>query len=133
MIDHITIYVHDLDASYVFYAKALAVLGMKVNLGGAEEGLYGFGVGNEPEFEISAGRVLISQANDARAVTPRVHIAFRARDQKTVQLFYEAAMGVSGLGNGPPGPRPDYGGAYYAAFVLDPDGNNIEVVTFSVT
>ncbi|WP_314688100.1 VOC family protein [uncultured Bifidobacterium sp.] len=63
----------------------------------------------------------------ARRPTPVTHIAFRARDQAAVHAFYEAALKAGGTGNGAPGPRPYHPG-YYAAFVLDPDGNNIEAV-----
>jgi catechol 2,3-dioxygenase-like lactoylglutathione lyase family enzyme len=64
--------------------------------------------------------------------TPRssVHLAFQGPDRAAVSRFYEAALHARGKDNGKPGPRPDYSETYYAAFVLDPDGNNIEAVTY---
>lgn len=131
MIDHITINVRDLEKSKAFYEKALAALGMKVNLGSAEDFFWGFGPSQEPEFEIAAGRFFIGQSDESHPVSPNIHIAFRAKDQAEVQAFYDAAIAAGGTGNGTPGLRPEYGETYYAAFVLDPDGNNIETVTFA--
>jgi catechol 2,3-dioxygenase-like lactoylglutathione lyase family enzyme len=62
------------------------------------------------------------------APTAAVHIAFRAHDRAAVDAFYRAALATGGRDNGPPGARPDYGTTYYAAFVIDPDGNNVEAV-----
>ena len=130
MIDHITINVRDLEKSKTFYETALAALGMKVNLGSAEELFWGFGPSHEPEFEIAAGRFFIGQSDESHPVSPNAHIAFRAKNHAEVQTFFDAAIAADGKNNGAPGFRPQYGEKYYAAFVLDPDGNNIEAVTF---
>jgi len=118
MIDHITIRVSDLEKSKIFYDKALAPLGMKVVLG-TEGRFWGWGVDKDPEFEIS-----LPEKNDPPH--NRVHIAFRAANKEMVDAFYEAAIEAGGTDNGKPGPRPDYSETYYAAFVRDLDGNNIE-------
>lgn len=130
MIDHVTINVHDLEKSKAFYEKILPALGMKVNLGSAEDFFWGFGPSQEPEFEIAAGRFFIGQSDKSHPVSPNTHIAFRATDRASVQAFYDAALAAGGKDNGAPGLRPQYAQTYYAAFVLDPDGNNIEAVTF---
>jgi catechol 2,3-dioxygenase-like lactoylglutathione lyase family enzyme len=131
MIDHITINVRDLENSKMFYEKTLAALGMKVNLGSAEDFFWGFGPDQEPEFEIAAGRLFIGQGDVTHPVSPNVHIAFQAKDRTAVQAFYNAALAAGGKDHGAPGLRPQYGETYYAAFVLDPDGNNLEAVTFA--
>ena len=128
MIDHITLNVSDLEKSKAFYAAALATLKMRVNFGGAEEGFYGFGVDASPEFEIAPGRFFIGQSDDAHPVAPSVHIAFRAKDHDAVIAFHRAALAAGGKDNGAPGIRPEYAATYFAAFVFDPDGNNIEAV-----
>lgn len=131
MIDHVTITVSDLEKSKVFYEKALVALGMNVNFGSAEESFWGFGTGEDPELEIAAGRVFLEQSNAEHLISPRTHIALRAKDQAAVRAFYDAALAAGGRDNGAPGLRPNYSPTYYAAFVLDPDGNNIEAVTFA--
>jgi catechol 2,3-dioxygenase-like lactoylglutathione lyase family enzyme len=130
MIDHITINVRDLEKSKVFYEKVLATLGMKVNLGSSEDFFWGFGPSKEPEFEIAAGRFFIGQSDEGHPASPNTHIAFRAKDHAMIQAFHAAALAAGGKDNGAPGLRPEYGKTYYAAFVLDPDENNIEAVTF---
>ena len=128
MIDHITINVVDLEKSKAFYEKVLATLGMKINLGGPPAQFYGFGAADAPEFEIAAGRVFISQSDGEYPVTPSFHIAFRALDHAAVDAFYRVALEAGAKDNGAPGIRADYAENYYAAFVIDPDGNNIEAV-----
>ena len=59
-----------------------------------------------------------------------VHVAFRVNDIETVKMFYESALAAGGRDNGAPGLRPEYGDNYFGAFVLDPDGNNIEAVCY---
>lgn len=130
MIDHITVKVRDLAASKAFYEQVLATLGMQVNLGSAEACFWGFGPADAPEFEIAEGRFFVAQ-DEKEHQRETVHVAFRAKNQEVVQAFYTAALSTGGKDNGPPGPRPHYTENYYAAFVLDPDGNNIECVTFS--
>lgn len=131
MIDHITLTVQSLSKSKEFYTKALAPLGMRVNFGSTDEEFWGFGTTEVPEFEVAAGRFFVSQSDALHPVSPNVHIAFRADNRQTVCAFHAAALGAGGFDNGAPGIRKDYGEQYFAAFVRDPDGNNIEVVTFS--
>ena len=119
MIDHIALDVADIARSRAFYAAALAPLGYTIV---AEERdgaatVVMFGVG-EPEFVI-ADKDRPAEAN---------HVAFRADTRAEVDAFHAAALGAGGRDNGPPGLRERYGPAYYAAFVLDPDGFNIEAV-----
>ena len=118
MIDHVGISVSDYGASKAFYAAALAPLGYRLVMEVTEAGPYaGFGEPGKPDFWIAQGE--IGQA---------LHIAFAAEDRATVDAFYEAAMAADGRDNGGPGLRPHYHASYYGAFVLDPDGNNIEAV-----
>jgi catechol 2,3-dioxygenase-like lactoylglutathione lyase family enzyme len=131
MIDHITLTVRDLAKSKVFYEKALAPLGMRVNFGSSDEEFWGFGMENASELEVIAGRFFVSQSDVLHPLSPSVHIAFRAKTREEVRAFYIAALGVGGQDNGAPGPRTEYGERYFAAFVKDPDGNNIEAVTFA--
>jgi catechol 2,3-dioxygenase-like lactoylglutathione lyase family enzyme len=122
MIDHTGFNVANLALSREFYLKALAPLGYGVSL--EFEGAVGYGAqtgsGDDPggDFWIGAGE---PQA-------PRMHVAFRAASEQQVQEFYRAAIEAGGTDNGPPGERPHYHPGYYAAFVLDPDGHNIEAV-----
>jgi catechol 2,3-dioxygenase-like lactoylglutathione lyase family enzyme len=116
MIDHIGVGVTDIAKSKAFYRAALAPLGYTVM---AEWEQYaGFGVPPKPDFWIGEGL----------ANAPPIHVAFRAESHRQVDLFYEAALAVGGRDNGAPGPRPHYHANYYGAFVLDPDGHNIEAV-----
>lgn len=121
MIDHTGIDVSDGVASRRFYEAALAPLGYEVVMevpteytGGAI--VFGMGVPPKPDFWIHAGT----------PQKPRVHVAFSAGDRATVDAFYRAAIAAGGKDNGPPGLRPHYHEHYYGAFVLDPDGHNIE-------
>lgn len=122
VIDHTAFNVTDLERSKRFYELALAPLGYRVALELA--GAVGFGdepaVGDDPggDFWIAVGE----------PQTPRTHLAFRATDANEVEAFYEAAIAAGGTDNGPPGERPHYHPGYYAAFVLDPDGYNVEAV-----
>jgi catechol 2,3-dioxygenase-like lactoylglutathione lyase family enzyme len=116
MIDHIIITVADYAAAKAFYVEALRPLGYDIIM---EFGpACGLGVDRKPDFWI----------REAAAVRPSVHVAFASSDRATVDRFYAAAMAAGGHDNGPPGLRPDYHPDYYGAFVLDPDGNNIEAV-----
>jgi catechol 2,3-dioxygenase-like lactoylglutathione lyase family enzyme len=116
MIDHIGVSVTDVVKSKAFYRSALAPLGYAVIM--EFEGDVGFGVPPKPDFWIG---------QTGADVLP-THVAFRADNRKQVDAFYKAAMAAGGRDNGPPGLRPDYHANYYGAFVLDPDGNNIEAV-----
>jgi len=119
-IDHITLGVSDLARSRAFYERALAPLGIVDTL--TSEVLPNeveFGSGEEWAFAIST---------DYPAGAP-VHVAFGASSVQQVQAFHEAALAAGGADNGAPGLRPEYSERYYGAFVLDPDGHNIEAVT----
>lgn len=122
-LDHITLRVQNLARAKTFYQRVLGVLGMNVVLGSAREGFWGFGFKHDPVFEIA-------QATGKRAAHNGVHIAFRAGSKKTVDAFYQAALKAGAHDNGAPGPRPQYTPSYYAAFVFDADGNNIEVCRY---
>jgi catechol 2,3-dioxygenase-like lactoylglutathione lyase family enzyme len=121
MIDHIGLDMSDPVVSRRFYEQALAPLGYKVLMevpteftGGAV--VFGMGVPPKPDFWLHQGT----------PQKPRVHVAFAADSRADVDAFYQAAMAAGGKDNGPPGLRPQYHKGYYGAFVLDPDGNNIE-------
>lgn len=120
MFDHIGISVGDLVVSRRFYDGALAALGYKVvmELSWGEDSGLGFG-DTRPYFWVSTKKGTVSAG---------VHIAFGAKDRATVDAFYAAAMDAGGRDNGAPGPRTIYHPNYYGAFVLDPDGNNVEAV-----
>ena len=119
MIDHVTIRVSHLAQSKSFYEKAFSPLGFKLSFG--EEGVFwAFDIGSGCLFEIA-------QFSGEGPLTP-VHIAFRARSQEKVREFYRAALDAGALDNGQPGPRPQYSKNYYACFIRDPDGHNIESV-----
>jgi catechol 2,3-dioxygenase-like lactoylglutathione lyase family enzyme len=108
--------VTDLDASVRFYRAALAPVG--ISQLGAGDRHAAFGIGAMPYLIIRL----------AAAVSAPVHVAFIADQRADVDAFHAAAIAAGGADNGAPGLRPDYHAAYYAAFVLDPDGHNIEVV-----
>ncbi len=121
MLDHIGIEVSDLERSKAFYRSALEPLGVKPVM--EFEGMVGFGKeteqGPNPYFWLGLrGRPVVSGA----------HIAFGARSPELVDAFHAAALAAGGEDNGAPGPRPQYHPGYYGAFVLDPDGNNVEAV-----
>lgn len=123
MIDHVTIRVCNLEKSRAFYETILAVLGYGLNLGSKKESFYGFGVGKNPIFEIA-------QATSTRPAHTKIHVAFRAKDREQVRRFYAIAIKNGAKDNGKPGPRKNYAPTYYAAFVIDPDGNNIEACLY---
>ena len=119
MIDHVSIKVSDLEKSKIFYEKAFAPLNYTVSFG--EKGIfYAFDIGRGCLFEIF-------QHKDGNLLTS-VHVAFRAQNHEKVQEFYRSAIEAGGVDNGAPGPRPKYTENYYACFVLDPDGHNIEAM-----
>ncbi|MEN5427774.1 VOC family protein [Stenotrophomonas pennii] len=116
LIDHIQLIVRDLAASRRFYQAVFDTVGIPI--------------AGEGEDYFWADELFISSAeSDAAAgeLTGRHHLAFQSRDRATVEAFHKAALAAGGKDNGAPGERPYHPG-YYAAFVLDPDGNNIEVV-----
>ncbi len=121
MLDHVGIEVSDFERSKAFYERALEPLGIRLLM--EFEKMAGFGKetehGPKPFFWVGArGRPTVSGA----------HVAFGVRDPKQVDAFHAAACGAGGSYNGAPGPRPIYHPGYYGAFVLDPDGNNVEAV-----
>jgi catechol 2,3-dioxygenase-like lactoylglutathione lyase family enzyme len=115
MYDHIGLRVADLDRAVRFYGAALAPLGHE--LGSRDESSAGFGPPGQPGLWLYAG------SRGAGA-----HVAFRAADRAAVDRFHAAGLAAGGRDHGGPGLRLDYGPTYYAAFLLDPDGNNIEAV-----
>ncbi|MBB3930618.1 catechol 2,3-dioxygenase-like lactoylglutathione lyase family enzyme [Kaistia hirudinis] len=109
LVDHIQLVVADIKKSQAFYEAVLKVIGVPVVPG--------------PEF-FYADELFVSEGEPR---TGRCHLAFQARDTATVDAFYAAGLAAGGTDNGAPGLRP-YHPDYYAAFLLDPDGNNIEAV-----
>jgi catechol 2,3-dioxygenase-like lactoylglutathione lyase family enzyme len=122
ILDHVGYPVSDFARSKAFYSAALQPLGIHLimeigkDITGKDEHA-GFGK-DKPDFWIGTGKAALSG----------VHIAFMAEDRGKVDAFYKAALAAGGRDNGPPGLRPHYHATYYGAFVLDPDGNNIEAV-----
>jgi catechol 2,3-dioxygenase-like lactoylglutathione lyase family enzyme len=110
MFDHVTIGVSDFDASKRFYDAGFAALNLEPK---------------DDERVVEWGNFSIASE---RPVTTAAHVALQAHATDMVDQWYEAAMAAGGRDNGPPGPRPQYGGRYYAAYVLDPDGVNVEAV-----
>lgn len=123
MIDHTGVNVSDFKKSKEFYVKALAPIGYKIimefpsSVTGTVD-VAGFGEPPKPDFWLAQGT----------PNKPHVHVAFRVDSHQKVDEFYKAAIAAGGKDNGKPGPRPHYHENYYGAFVLDPDGHNIEAV-----
>jgi catechol 2,3-dioxygenase-like lactoylglutathione lyase family enzyme len=115
MIDHLTLTVRDLDRARSFFAEALAPLGHALQM--EFEGLLGYGAPGKPALWLKAGPT--GQA---------MHLAFIAPDRGAVDRFHAAAVAAGATDNGAPGLRPEYHAHYYGAFVIDPDGNNLEAV-----
>lgn len=113
-VDHLTLRVRDLETSRRFYAAALAPWGSR-----EVEGDWGVAFGPPGSEDVA-----IIQGEPSGPI----HLALSAPDRETVERFYEAALAAGGRDNGPPGERPHYHPGYYAAYVLDPDGNNVEAV-----
>ena len=126
MIDHISVSVSDFERSKAFYTKALSAIGYALlmefpaSVTGSTD-VAGFGEPAKPDFWISKG--MPSQ--------PPIHVAFRVNSRAQVDAFYQAAIAAGGRDNGAPGIRPHYHQHYYGAFVLDPDGHNVEAVCHS--
>jgi catechol 2,3-dioxygenase-like lactoylglutathione lyase family enzyme len=110
LLDHVHLRVRDLEASKRFYRAAVEALGLELT--------------RETESAFLVDELYVSDDGEP---TSRVHIAFQAADHGAVQRFYEAALAAGGRDNGPPGDR-EYHPGYYAAYVFDPDGNNVEAV-----
>jgi catechol 2,3-dioxygenase-like lactoylglutathione lyase family enzyme len=122
MIDHIGFPVSNYERAKAFYLAALAPLGyvliMEVRQSENDAPAAGFGINGKPDFWIGG----------EGGLNRRLHIAIAAKDRATVDAFHRAALAAGGTDNGAPGLRPQYHAGYYGAFVLDPDGHNIEAV-----
>ena len=114
LIDHVHLVVKDLAASKRFYEAVLGALGLKIE-GAGEHYFY-------------SDELFVSTADEHSGTPMRIHLAFQAADQAAVQHFYKAGLAAGGRDNGEPGLRPRYHEGYYAAFLIDPDGHNIEAV-----
>jgi catechol 2,3-dioxygenase-like lactoylglutathione lyase family enzyme len=119
MIDHILLQASNPKKSKKFYQAALKALGIGLQVDGS---FIGFGTKKSIPFWLVKG--------DRKSVTKNTHIAFSAKSRKSVDKFYEFAMKAGGKSEGKPGIRSEHGKNYYAAYVLDPDGNNIEAVCY---
>jgi catechol 2,3-dioxygenase-like lactoylglutathione lyase family enzyme len=123
MIDHTGIYTREYERSKAFYSAALGAIGYALlmefpaSVTGHTD-VAGYGEPPAADFWIYKGAPHV----------PPLHVAFRVATRAQVDAFYQAALAAGGRDNGPPGPRPHYHEHYYGAFVLDPDGNNIEAV-----
>jgi len=126
IIDHVGIRVSDLPLSRLMYEAALAELGFVVLSEGAFEGdaYVLFGRGDRDDFCLHT----VGSNPGRDRVTTGAHVAFCATDAAAVVRWHDAAVQHGGTDIGPPGVRPEYRGHYYAAFILDPDGNNVEAV-----
>jgi len=116
LIDHVHIVAQDIEASRRFYRAALGAIGRELTY--------------EADDAFACDELFVSGVKEVAAHSSaphRVHLAFQAWDREAVSRFFEAAINAGGRDNGEPGERPYHPG-YYAAFVLDPDGNNIEAV-----
>jgi catechol 2,3-dioxygenase-like lactoylglutathione lyase family enzyme len=118
MLDHLGLAVGDYERSKAFYSKALAPLGFELVMEPVP-GIGGFGERQRPFFWIATG---------GRSAQSGVHVAFAAENRAAVDAFHAAALEAGATDNGAPGVREIYHPAYYGAYVLDPDGNNVEAV-----
>ena len=118
VIDHISLPVRDLKTAREFYSAALGAIGMRINLDFSTA--FGFGSRDENIFWLTRDRNASGHG----------HYAFRVDHREEVAAFHAAALAAGGTDNGKPGPRPNYGRRYYAAFVKDGEENNIEVVCY---
>ena len=119
MFDHVSITVRDLDASVRFYTQALAALGHVCCTRDAQSASFG------PE---EAAALYLSARSAAGDASAPIHLALRAATRATVDGFHRCGLAAGGRDHGGPGLRADYGPSYYAAFLLDPDGHNVEAV-----
>jgi catechol 2,3-dioxygenase-like lactoylglutathione lyase family enzyme len=132
MLDHVGIPVSNFERSKAFYMQALKPLGFGLIIEVSAETTgkdnhAGFGAGKRPQFWIDAAKLAPVKAGEGRG-----HFAFEAKTRDAVRAFYDAAIKAGGTDNGAPGLRPHYHNNYFGAFVLDPDGHNIEAVCHGV-
>ena len=120
MLGHLSFGVSNLDRSTAFYDAVMAALGFRR----VWTSTNGVGYGLEPDKD----KLALFQRADASPPGPGFHLAFDAADHAAVDRFHTAALAAGGTSDGPPGLRPHYGAAYYAAFVIDPDGYRLEAV-----
>ena len=125
ILDHIGINVTDFERSKAFYEQALAPLDIALAMEWGPSA--GFGRGGKPELWIGAQQASFQTEAQIQVITP-VHVCLRARSRAEVDAFHRAAIAAGGKDFGAPGLRPEYHPGYYGAFVLDPDGHNIEAV-----
>ncbi len=126
MIDHITINVKSYEKSKAFYTKVLATIGYELLMEPMPK-VGGFGRNGKPEFWIGEGKPSYWGEGHSPSAAP-IHVAFTAPNRLAIAAFHAAALAAGGKDFGAPGPRTLYHPNYYGAFVLDPDGNNIEAV-----
>jgi len=119
MFDHVQIKVKDFKSSRVFYETVLATLGYAVVL--EFKNVVGIGIDPHNMFEVG-------QALEDSPLSASVHLAFVADSEESVRRFHEVALSLGAKDNGAPGLRPEYEEGYFAAFVIDPDGHNLEAV-----
>lgn len=124
-ISHIGLNTPDIDSLSAFYLAALSLLGYKEKMSFMDGKVRGYAGGCEPDFWLSS---LDSRPEELKKETGPLHLAFSARTRNQVRAFHRAALEAGATCNGPPGLRPQYFMTYYAAFVIDPEGRNIEAV-----
>ncbi len=117
MLDHVSLHVSDYEKSKLFFSALLAPLEYTLITDFPEWKAAGFGVAGKPDFWIAE-----------KELNPDHHIAFQANSRELVDAFFRAGLAAGGKDNGAPGLRPQYHANYYGAFIIDPDGNNIEAV-----
>jgi predicted lactoylglutathione lyase len=117
MIDHVTLHVSDIEKAKEFYGKVLEPLGYMLSMDLSEYKVAGFAASGKTDVWLSGD-----------GVTQATHIAFSAPNKTTVDAFYDKAIEAGGRDNGKPGYRKNYTPGYYASFILDADGHNIETV-----
>jgi len=128
-LDHIGINVSDYERSKAFYEKALAPLGMTLVMEYGKAA--GFGRDRKPDFWVGQGATRFQKPEQLDPITP-IHVCFAARTRAEVEAFHAAALAAGGKDHGGPGLRPEYHANYYGAFVLDPDGHNVEAAIHTV-
>lgn len=124
MLDHVSITVNDLDRAAPFYDAVMAALGVPCVRRDAD--MLGYGIRNRREDD--GHTYLTVRRSSGTVMADNRHWAFRAPDRAAVDAFHAAGLANGGICNGPPGLRPDYHPSYYAAFLIDPEGNRIEAV-----